>query len=248
MSWSDTMAQLAESPTPVSSFRWNKVQEQKIPMLVWIKLESKDISCSVTPSIFWQTRVLIQIFKTLHQTTLFIMIMIRYCYDLILYCFDLIWYILQLKRVHVKNSRLWTMWRATRWWWPRPGSCLTSSWGRSSPTSSGSPACTSWRSAHLYCKIAHISWNSGLVFLFKDCLFPFGVAYALQKDSPYTKRFRLHVFQLYGLLDPGSVPRSSSWRSPAWSAFGSDKSKTWWLRGLKEVLLIICKRTQTRQI
>ena len=49
-------------------------------------------------------------------------------------------------------------------------------------------------------------------------------------------------------IDPGSVPRSSSWRSPAWSASGSDKSKTWWLRGLKEVLLIICKRTQTRQI
>ena len=41
--------------------------------------------------------------------------------------------------------RPWTMWRAARWWWPRPGSCLTSSSGKSSPTSSGSPACTSWR-------------------------------------------------------------------------------------------------------
>ena len=41
--------------------------------------------------------------------------------------------------------RPWTMWRGARWWWPRPGSCLTSSSGRSSPTSSGSPACTSWR-------------------------------------------------------------------------------------------------------
>ena len=68
--------------------------------------ESKDkknilslhFSFSVTPSIFWQTRALIQIFKTSHQTTLFITIMIRYC-------FDLIWYIWQFKRVHVKNFK-----------------------------------------------------------------------------------------------------------------------------------------------
>ena len=70
-------------------------------------------------------------------------------------CIVLIWsgIFCNLNVFMLKTSRPWTMWRATRWWWPRPGNYLTSSWGRSSPTSSGSPACTSWRSVdqNTYC-------------------------------------------------------------------------------------------------
>lgn len=72
-----------------------------------------------------------------------------------------------------------TMWLRARWWWPRRDSCWTSSWGRTSSTSLGSQACTSWRSNFGLSSSSH----------FKECLFPFGVAYALQKDSPYTERY-----------------------------------------------------------
>ena len=71
------------------------------------------------------------------------MIINRYYVDTLNRCL-----IRQSSHCHIcKNSfRPWTTWHAARWWWPRPGSCSTSSSGKSSPTSSGSPACTSWRS------------------------------------------------------------------------------------------------------
>ena len=95
----------------------------------------------VTPSTYWQTRALIQTFKTLQRTTLSTMIMIRY---ILHFNHDQLLQNLRIKKLW-NFRRPWTMWRAARWWWPRPGSCLTSSSGKSSPTSSGSPACTSWR-------------------------------------------------------------------------------------------------------
>ena len=94
--------------------------------------------------------------------------------------------------------RPWTMWLRARWWWPRQDSCWTSSWGRTSSTSLGSRACTSWRSNF------GLSWS----LHFQECLFPFGVAYALQKDSPYTERY--HWAVICHKLSPMQCQRFSS--------------------------------------
>ena len=96
----------------------------------------------------------------------------------------------------------------------------------------------------------HEGQNSYWSFPAQDCLFPFGVAYALQKYSPYTMRFvQLYLcahnhseylcFVLTNVFTgSGSAEKSSSYRSPALLPFGSSKSRTWSLRGLKEVLSI----------
>ena len=99
--------------------------------------------------------------------------------------------------------RPWTMSLRARWWWPRRDSCWTFSWGKTSSTSLGSQACTSWRLD------SGLNWS----LRFQECLFPFGVAYALQKDSPYTKRCPL-TFAI-NTISQGSAARFSSWRSLA---------------------------------
>ena len=156
MSWSDTMAQLAESPTPVSSFRWNKVQEQ---IMNYIRVKRQKIFSHCIFHFQWH---LLSFGKpepwskpSRHCIRLHCSLRLWSGIATIWSCIASIWsgIFCNLNAFMSKTWRPWTMWRATRWWWPRPGSCLTSSWGRSSPTSSGSPACTSWRSVdqNTYC-------------------------------------------------------------------------------------------------
>ena len=56
--------------------------------------------------------------------------------------------------------------------------------------------------------IMKVGFWSLLKSSFQECLFPFGVAYALQKDSPYTKRCPL-TFAI-NTISQGSAARFSS--------------------------------------
>ena len=87
------MAQLAESPTPVSSFRWNKVQEQKIPMLVWIKLESKDKKYSLIAFFIFSDTFYLLANQSLDPNLQDIAsdYIVHYDYDQVLLRFDLVY-------------------------------------------------------------------------------------------------------------------------------------------------------------